>query len=118
VAQLLGGRRDAARVAELLSQLGLTKRAGGYTAELSGGELCRAGLAIALANDPKVLLADEPTGEVDSATEQRVLDLLNDRADRGVAVVVVVVVVVVTHSEAVAASADRVVKLADGRVAA
>jgi putative ABC transport system ATP-binding protein len=67
---------------------------------------------VAVANDPTVLLADEPTGEVDSVTGQRVLGLLEERARRGVAVVVV------THSEVVAAAADRVVTLADGRVLA
>jgi putative ABC transport system ATP-binding protein len=67
-------------------------------------------LAVALANDPVVLLADEPTGEVDEANEARVLDLLRRRATAGVAVVVV------THSSAVTAFADREVALADGRV--
>jgi putative ABC transport system ATP-binding protein len=65
---------------------------------------------VALANDPPLLLADEPTGEVDSATETRVLELLRDRAAENGAVVVV------THSDAVAAAADRTVRIVDGRV--
>jgi putative ABC transport system ATP-binding protein len=63
-----------------------------------------------MANDPPVLLADEPTGEVDQQAEIRVLDLLRSRADRGKAVLVV------THSETVAMAADRVVRMTDGRV--
>jgi putative ABC transport system ATP-binding protein len=106
LAQRLAGRREPARIAALLADLGLTTRAGARPSELSGGELCRAGLA----NQPAVLLADEPTGEVDSATERRVLDLLTARAQAGVAVVVV------THSDAVAAVADRVVTLVDGSI--
>ncbi len=64
-----------------------------------------------MANDPPVLLADEPTGEVDRQAETRMLELLRGRADRGKAVLVV------THSEYVAAAADRVVRMVDGRVA-
>jgi putative ABC transport system ATP-binding protein len=79
---------------------------------LSGGENARAGLAVALANDPKVLLTDEPTGELDRDSSERVMHLLREHADAGGAVVIV------THNPAVAASADRIVRLADGRVAA
>jgi putative ABC transport system ATP-binding protein len=110
LAQRLAGRRDRHGAAVLLDGLRLSARAGTRPARLSGGELCRAGLAVALAGDPTVLLADEPTGEVDSVTGAQVLDLLLDRARQGVAIVVV------THSDAVAARADRVVALADGRV--
>ncbi len=63
-----------------------------------------------MANDPPVLLADEPTGEVDRHAEAQVLELLRGRADRGKAVLVV------THSERVAASADRIVRMVDGRI--
>jgi len=90
--------------------LGIDHRAYAYPGQLSGGELARAGLAVALANDPAVLLADEPTGELDRATEAAVLDLLVDRADRGVAVLVA------SHSPAVAAAADRVLVLTDGQL--
>jgi putative ABC transport system ATP-binding protein len=81
-----------------------------YPSELSGGELARAGLAVALANGPTVLLADEPTGELDSVTEARILDLLTAAADRGTAVIVA------SHSPAVAAAASRVLRLDDGRM--
>lgn len=110
LAQRLAGTPDHARRARLLGDLGLGDRARAYPSQLSGGEAARAGLAAALANDPTVLLADEPTGEVDSATEGRVLDLLRRRARDGGAVVVV------THSPAVAAAADRTVALTDGMV--
>jgi putative ABC transport system ATP-binding protein len=96
--------------AGLLASVGLSARAAAYPSELSGGELARAGLAIALANNPAVLLADEPTGELDSATEAGILDLLTAAAGRGTAVVVA------SHSPAVAAAAHRVVHLDDGKV--
>jgi putative ABC transport system ATP-binding protein len=98
-------------VQRLLGDVGLAGRAGARPSTLSGGEAARAALAVAMANDPPVLLADEPTGEVDQQAEALVLDLLRGRADRGKAVLVV------THSESVAAAADRVVRMADGRVA-
>jgi putative ABC transport system ATP-binding protein len=109
-AQRLSGRGDAAGRAALLDALGIGGLARAYPAELSGGESVRAGLAVALAADPAVLLADEPTGELDGATGEVVLGLLADRARDGGAVVVA------THSDAVVAVADRVLALRDGRV--
>ncbi|GES32599.1 ABC transporter ATP-binding protein [Streptomyces angustmyceticus] len=94
---------------QLLERVGIGRRSGALPGELSGGEAARAGLAVALANAPDLLLADEPTGEVDAVTERRVLDLLREHAAGGVAVVVV------THSRAVAGAADRVLRLRDGR---
>lgn len=94
---------------ELLREVGIAPRAGALPRQLSGGEAARAGLAVALANDPAVLLADELTGEVDGETERRVLALLRERATAGTAMVLV------THSRAVAAVADRVLRLRDGR---
>jgi putative ABC transport system ATP-binding protein len=93
---------------ELLASLELTDRASARPSTLSGGEQARAGLAVALANDPPVLLADEPTGEVDRDIETDVLALLRGRADAGGAVVVV------THNDRVAGEAHRVVRLVDG----
>jgi putative ABC transport system ATP-binding protein len=110
LAQRLAGRHDAAERAEVLERCGIAKRAQARPAQLSGGELARAGLAVALANHPSVLLADEPTGELDGVTAQRVIDLLRGRASDGAAVLVV------THSKAVAAAADREIRLRDGRV--
>jgi putative ABC transport system ATP-binding protein len=95
---------------DVLERCGIDHRAHARPPQLSGGELARAGLAVALANDPPVILADEPTGELDSATAARVLELLRERAAAGAGVLVV------THSPEVAAAADREVRLLDGRV--
>jgi putative ABC transport system ATP-binding protein len=95
---------------DLLEVVGVADRAHALPSQLSGGEAARAGLAVALAADPAVLLADEPTGEVDADNERDVRALLRARAARGTAVVVV------THSERVAADADRIVRLQDGVV--
>jgi putative ABC transport system ATP-binding protein len=97
---------------ELIERCGLTARAHARGSQLSGGELARAGLAVALANAPKVVLADEPTGELDTVTAQRVLDLLRRCAGDGAAVLIV------THSPEVAAMSDREIRLRDGRVEA
>jgi putative ABC transport system ATP-binding protein len=111
VAQRLGGRTtDAAWRTEVLERCGISGRAHARPAQLSGGELARAGLAVALANDPSVVLADEPTAEVDQDTATRVLELLRERASAGAAVLVV------THSPAVSRVADREIALRDGRV--
>jgi putative ABC transport system ATP-binding protein len=111
VAQLASGTvAPQHRADELLEQVGLAARRRAYPTELSGGELARAGLAVALANDPDVVLADEPTGELDGDTEQQVLRLLGEHASRGAGLVVV------THSREVARMADRVLTLIDGQV--
>jgi putative ABC transport system ATP-binding protein len=110
LAQRLARAATPTSVASVLDSLGIASRAHAYPNQLSGGELARAGLAVALANDPVVLLADEPTGELDHATESAVLNLLRVRAAAGVAVLVA------SHSPAVAAAADRVMRIADGRV--
>ena len=108
----LAGRRGRADRPDVIGLLGLWDRADAYPGQLSGGELARAGLAIALANAPALVLADEPTGELDSATETRVLELLSAAAARGTAVLVA------SHSPAVAAAATRVIRLTDGRISA
>lgn len=108
--QRLAARPDVERRRRLLSQLGVEGRARAYPAQLSGGEAARAALAVALANDPDVLLADEPTGEVDSMTETRLV-ALRERARAGTAVVVA------SHSRALAAEVDRSLLLVDGVVA-
>lgn len=106
----LAWKWDAARVTEILDAVGLLPRRHAYPAELSGGEAARAGLAVALAADPEVLLADEPTGEVDAETEALLLNLLNHRRQQGYAALIA------THSPALAAHADRIVQLTDGSV--
>jgi putative ABC transport system ATP-binding protein len=111
LAQRLGaGAADPAHRADVLERCGLTHRAHARPSQLSGGQLARAGLAVALANAPDVILADEPTGELDTITAQRVLDLLQQRAADGAAVLIV------THSPEVAAAAGREIRLRDGQV--
>jgi putative ABC transport system ATP-binding protein len=112
LAQRLGNRAVRPDPRALLARLGIEKCAGEYPSRLSGGEVARAGLAVALSNDPPVVLADEPTGELDSATEDQVLGLLQAAAWRGAAVLVA------THAPAVTAAAHRTIVLHDGRVAA
>ena len=112
LAQRLAGTVDGARADELLERLGVADRAKAWPSTLSGGEATRAGLAVALANDPTVLLADEPTGELDSATATTVVALLDEHAAAGH------VVVVVTHSDGVAERAHRIIRLRDGEIEA
>lgn len=108
--QRLAGRARAPKAGELLDALGLSDRSHARPSQLSGGESARAGLAVAIANDPAVILADEPTGELDRDNTEEIVQLLAERAGSGAAVVVV------THNPVVAGSADRIVHLVDGRV--
>jgi len=98
------------RSAELLGYVGLAERAGHRPSELSGGEQQRVAIARALANRPTVLLADEPTGELDARTGADVIALF-DRLNRDG-----MTIVVVTHDEKLAGAARRVVHMLDGRV--
>jgi putative ABC transport system ATP-binding protein len=108
--QRLAGKVDRGYRDRLLADLGLAARAHALVGTLSGGEAARAGLAVALAAEPAVLLADEPTGELDDSTELSVLTLLRARARAGGAVVVA------SHSAGVAETADRRIELVDGKV--
>lgn len=110
LAMQLAGKSDQGHADRLLEQLGLAGHTSARPAQLSGGEVARAGLAVALAAAPAVLLADEPTGEVDAATETRVLGAFDEQRMRGTAILIA------THSEALAAHADRVVRMRDGRI--
>jgi putative ABC transport system ATP-binding protein len=94
----------------LLERLGIGEHADALPSELSGGELARAGLAVALAAAPDVLICDEPTAEVDAETERRILDFLDERRRGGCAVLVA------THSASVARHANRVLQIRDGRI--
>ncbi len=106
----LAQKFDKQRINRLLELVGLADRCHARPSQLSGGEAARAGLAVALSTDPHVLLADEPTGEVDAETEQDILRLFESRRQAGGATLIV------THSDVLAAHADRVVRLLDGRV--
>ncbi len=101
-----------ARARELLRRVGLVERLEHLPPELSGGEQQRVALARCLINEPDVILADEPTGNLDSRTGTAVLDLLLElRAERGTTLIIA------THDAAVAARAQRVVEMVDGRLA-
>jgi lipoprotein-releasing system ATP-binding protein len=101
-------RREAA---ELLERVGLDHRLTHRPSELSGGEMQRAAIARALAGRPSILLADEPTGNLDAGSGQGVLDLLRDlNRERGLTMMLV------THDQHIAQQADRVVRLAEGRI--
>ena len=104
------GQKDAARIDEVLELVGISTRRHAYPSQLSGGEAARAGLAVVLAPRPPVIIADEPTGEVDSETEQSILAIFDEHRKGGGASLVV------THSEALAKRANRVVRLEDGKV--
>jgi putative ABC transport system ATP-binding protein len=111
--RLLDGRRDAAeRASELLDRVDLARRSDAHPYELSGGEMQRAAIARALVTGARLLLADEPTGNLDSRHGEEVLALLDEvRRERGVTVILA------THSQDAARRADRVVELKDGRLA-
>jgi ABC-type lipoprotein export system ATPase subunit len=115
---LLAGRVRGAhpealrRGRELIDRLGLREVAGALPHQLSGGEQQRFAIARALVNDPAVVLADEPTGNLDADAGREVLRLLRAGAQEGRAVVLV------THEDAAAAAADRVLQLEDGRLVA
>jgi len=108
----LSGRKDAShRAADLLKEVGLAERMSHKPAQLSGGERQRVAIAVALANEPSLLLADELTGELDSATADKVMELLSAlNASRKLTLVIV------THNKTVAAQAKRQVKIADGKL--
>jgi putative ABC transport system ATP-binding protein len=106
----LARKLDERRLKDLIAWVGLQERAKARPSQLSGGEAARAGLAVALATNPSLLLADEPTGEVDAQTELKLLNLFKARRQAGGATLIV------THSSVLAAHADRIIQLQDGRV--
>ena len=109
--ELLGQANARQRAQALLDRVGLAGRGHHYPSQLSGGEQQRVALARAFAPDPAVLMADEPTGNLDSETGKVVLEMLLElRRDHGTTLVLV------THDPALAALADRVIRLRDGRV--
>jgi putative ABC transport system ATP-binding protein len=106
----LAQKMDKKMVDQVLQLVGLQERRKAFPSQLSGGEAARAGLAVALSTSPKVLLADEPTGEVDAETEERIINLLEHRRTNGGATLIS------THSLSLTARADRLVRLHDGRI--
>jgi macrolide transport system ATP-binding/permease protein len=110
--ELRGGWRGTRRkrAMTLLDRVGIGDVAGSLPSQLSGGQQQRVAIARALANDPAILLADEPTGNLDSATGETIIELLAELADD------TRTLIIVTHDERLAARARRVIALADGRV--
>jgi len=109
----MSGKAARGRAADLLEMVGLAHRLRHKPSALSGGEQQRVAIAVALANNPRVLLADEPTGELDSATAQEILGMFKRAREQ-----FGVTVVVVTHDPAVAEVADRTISIRDGRTSA
>jgi putative ABC transport system ATP-binding protein len=105
------GRKLSDRARALLGAVGLADRTDALPAELSGGEQQRVAIARALINDPPLLIADEPTGNLDSATGASILDLLDDLHERAGTTIVVA-----THDQAVAARCTRAITIRDGRL--
>lgn len=101
---------NASEIDPMLSRVGLAHRRHAYPSQLSGGELARGGLAVALTTRPHVLLADEPTAEVDSETESQLMHQLMQQRQGGMAMLIF------THSKSLAAQADRLLTLQDGRL--
>jgi putative ABC transport system ATP-binding protein len=111
--EIANGADPPARARALLAEVGLSDRTHHYPSQLSGGEQQRVAIARALANDPPILLADEPTGNLDSATGRQVIELLLQiHRARGTTLVLV------THDPEIAAIAETTVRLRDGRVVA
>jgi putative ABC transport system ATP-binding protein len=109
--ELLNRKDAGARSEQLLDTVGLADRGHHYPSQLSGGEQQRVALARAFASEPSILLADEPTGNLDSATGDKVLQVLRDlQHEHGTTLVLV------THDPAVASLADRLIHLLDGRI--
>jgi putative ABC transport system ATP-binding protein len=107
--ELAGNNNARSRAKTLLGEVGLASRLTSMPAQLSGGEQARVALAMALANNPGLLLADEPTGELDTQTAEEIVQLLERlNADRGITVLVV------THNPELAARAKRRVRITDG----
>jgi putative ABC transport system ATP-binding protein len=109
--EILGGKEVRERAAGLLEQVGLTNRGHHYPSELSGGEQQRVAIARAFANAPRILLADEPTGNLDSKNGKHIFELMNEMHKQNR-----VTLILVTHESEIAAQAERRIVLADGQV--
>ena len=103
-------RQRAKRAKELLAQVGMSERASHEPNELSGGQKQRVAIARALANEPALLLADEPTGALDSATSRTVMDIFHELHRQGMTIVLI------THSQQLAQECQRILTLQDGRI--
>ncbi len=110
VAQYFHGQVDKAGTVQALHDVGLEHRSGHIPAKLSGGEQQRVAIARALINEPDIILADEPTGNLDSSTGDKIMNIFRKLHDKGQTIIFV------THDERLAAWGDRIVRLVDGKV--
>jgi putative ABC transport system ATP-binding protein len=110
--ELAGDNRAFATARELLGEVGLAARVDHFPAELSGGEQQRVAIARALSREPKIIFADEPTGNLDSRTGRQIIELLFGLRERRNATLVIV-----THDDHLATKADRIIRMADGAIA-
>ena len=99
------------RIAEIMDLLGLSERSHHLPHQLSGGEMQRVSIGRSLINEPKIIMADEPTGNLDSATSGKIYELFKMLNNNGLSLVIV------THNMELAGMADRVVRLKDGKIA-
>lgn len=106
----LAGKINKKRAIQLIDDVGLSHRAHAYPSGISGGEAARAAIAVALSTNPKLLLADEPTGEVDAETEKYIIHMFEQYCSNGGTAVIA------THSRSLASHANRVLYIRDGRV--
>ncbi len=106
----VGGRKRRQRVTDVLAQVGLADKANNKPTELSGGEMQRVAIARALANEPEIILADEPTGNLDTKSGEEIIDIFHELWESGKTVIII------SHNVSVARRAQRIVKLKDGLI--
>mgnify|MGYP001167420950 CR=1 FL=1 len=111
IASKIAGHNDEAKAKELLNEVGLGDRIHHKPSELSGGEAQRVAIARALVNSPKIILADEPTGNIDTENADSIIELIFMLRDKFKQTFVIV-----THNEEFAAKCDRIIKMVDGRI--
>ena len=105
-----GGNHRRQRALSALEAVGISERAYHHPSEMSGGEQQRVAIARALINDPLIILADEPTGNLDTATSRNIMTLLTEQCQKGITIIVV------THEEDIAAFTQRTIYLRDGKI--
>ena len=106
----MNGRKRKERVLELLARVGLADKVQNRPTELSGGEMQRVAIARALANDPEVILADEPTGNLDTKSGQEIINIFSELWEAGKSIIVI------THDMSIADRTERIVRLRDGKI--